>query len=159
MVLIHFWGIWGHLVALNQWYLVKTLICQKTGFLKKIIPAFPQTIWSKNQYFWEFSTHTCILECVVIRQFFSKTLAWVFFYCLFMYRNGTKNLKNLGQRFHEGKMVWNLPLFCHFCRFCKFLTNGQNGGLEPKQSQIGTPSFDLGKCRVKCYMPRAGHIM
>ena len=22
---------------------------------------------------------------------FSKTLAWVFFWCLFMYRNGTKN--------------------------------------------------------------------
>ena len=36
MVLIHFWGIWGHLVALNQWYLVKTLICQKNRFSEKI---------------------------------------------------------------------------------------------------------------------------
>ena len=32
---------------------------------------------------------------------FSKTLAWVFFWCLFMYRNGTKILKNLGRRFHD----------------------------------------------------------
>ena len=36
---------------------------------------------------------------------FSKTLAGVFFWCLFMYRNGTKNLKNLGRRFHEWKLV------------------------------------------------------
>ena len=36
---------------------------------------------------------------------FSKTLAGVFFWCLFMYRNGTKNLKNLGLRFHDWKLV------------------------------------------------------
>ena len=28
MVLTHFWGIWGHLVAFNQRYLMKTQICQ-----------------------------------------------------------------------------------------------------------------------------------
>ena len=60
MVLFRFWGIWGHLVALNQRYLVKTPICKKPGFLKKIIPAFPQTTWSKNRHFWEFSIHTNI---------------------------------------------------------------------------------------------------
>ena len=36
---------------------------------------------------------------------FSKSLAWVFFCCLFMFRNGLKNLKNLGRCFHEWKMV------------------------------------------------------
>ena len=35
----------------------------------------------------------------------SKTLAWVFFCRLFMYRNGTKKLKNLGRRFHDWKLV------------------------------------------------------
>ena len=34
MVFTHFWGIWGHLGALKQRYLVKTPICQKTGFGK-----------------------------------------------------------------------------------------------------------------------------
>ena len=29
-------------------------------------------------------------ERVIIRQFFSKILAWVIFSCLFIYRNGTK---------------------------------------------------------------------
>ena len=42
---------------------------------------------------------------------FSKTLAWVFFWCLFMYRNGTKNLKNFGRHFHDWKLVWNFGLF------------------------------------------------
>ena len=37
--------------------------------------------------------------------FFSKSLAWVFFCCLFMFRNGLKKLKNLGQSFHDWKMV------------------------------------------------------
>ena len=36
---------------------------------------------------------------------FSKTLAWVIFWCLFMYKNGTKFLKNLGRRFHDWKLV------------------------------------------------------
>ena len=34
MVFTHFWGIWGHLGALKQWYLVKMPICQKPGFGK-----------------------------------------------------------------------------------------------------------------------------
>ena len=34
MVLNHFWGIWGHLGALKQQYLVKMPICQKPGFGK-----------------------------------------------------------------------------------------------------------------------------
>ena len=41
---------------------------------------------------------------------FSKTLAGVFFCCLFMFRNGTKKLKNLGRRFHEWKLVWSFGL-------------------------------------------------
>ena len=36
---------------------------------------------------------------------FSKSLAWVFFWCLFMFRNDLKNLKNLGRSFHDWKMV------------------------------------------------------
>ena len=32
------------------------------------------------------------------------------FWCLFMYRNGTKNLKNLGRRFHDWKLVWSFGL-------------------------------------------------
>ena len=43
MVFTHFWGIWGHLDALKQPYLVKKPICQKPGFRKKIIHSFPQT--------------------------------------------------------------------------------------------------------------------
>ena len=34
IVLIHFWGIWGHISALKQRYLVKTSICQKPDFGK-----------------------------------------------------------------------------------------------------------------------------
>ena len=36
---------------------------------------------------------------------FSKILAWVFFWCLFMFRIGLKNFKNLSLIFHEGKLV------------------------------------------------------
>ena len=36
---------------------------------------------------------------------FSMSLAWVFFWCLFMVRIDLKNLKNLGRSFHEWKMV------------------------------------------------------
>ena len=36
---------------------------------------------------------------------FSKSLAWVFFWCLFMFRNDLKILKNLGRSFHDWKMV------------------------------------------------------
>ena len=32
---------------------------------------------------------------------FSKSLAWVFFWCLFMFRNDLKKLKNLGRSFHD----------------------------------------------------------
>ena len=35
VVLIHFWGIWGHLDVLQQRYLVKTSIWQKPDFRKK----------------------------------------------------------------------------------------------------------------------------
>ena len=35
---------------------------QKPGFLKIFIPAFPETTWSKNRYFLEFSIHTDILS-------------------------------------------------------------------------------------------------
>ena len=46
-------------------------------------------------------SETYALERIVI----SKTLAWVFFCCLFMYRNGKKKLKNFGRRFHDWKLV------------------------------------------------------
>ena len=42
---------------------------------------------------------------------FSKILAWVFFWCLFMFRIGTKNLKNLSLIFHEWKLVLVLGVF------------------------------------------------
>ena len=45
-------------------------------------------------------TRVCCHETI-----FSKTLAWVFFCCLFMHRNGTKNLKKIGRRFHDWKLV------------------------------------------------------
>ena len=60
MVLTHFWGIWGHLVAFNQRYLVSTPICQQPGFLKIYIAYFFQTTWSKNLYFSEFSSQGMI---------------------------------------------------------------------------------------------------
>ena len=43
MVFTHLWGIWGHLDALKQPYIVKMPICQKTGFRKKFIQSVPQT--------------------------------------------------------------------------------------------------------------------
>ena len=43
MVFTHLWGIWGHLGALKQLYLVKMPICQKTDFWDKFIQGFPQT--------------------------------------------------------------------------------------------------------------------
>ena len=46
------------------------------------------------------SNRVCCHEAI-----FSKTLAWVFFCCLFMYRNGTKILKKIGRRFHDWKLV------------------------------------------------------
>ena len=42
MVFTHFWGIWGHLEALQQRYLLKTPICQKPGLRKIFIQSFPQ---------------------------------------------------------------------------------------------------------------------
>ena len=62
---------------------------------------------------------------------FSKTLAGVFFWCLFMYRNGTKNLKNLGRRFHDWKLVWS---FCLIYRV-KRVQNSQKKCDFPKLAQ------------------------
>ena len=55
MVLIHFSGIWDHLGALKQRYLVKTPICQKNQDLGKFtFTPLPQGTWSKKWYFFEF---------------------------------------------------------------------------------------------------------
>ena len=43
MVFIHFWGIWGHLGAVKQCYIVKWQYCQKPGFKKSFIQSLPQT--------------------------------------------------------------------------------------------------------------------
>ena len=43
MVFTHLWGIWGHLGALKQLYLVKMPICKKMDFWDKFIQWFPQT--------------------------------------------------------------------------------------------------------------------
>ena len=51
MVLTHFWGIWGHLVAFNQRYLVTTPICHKPGFLKIEIAPLTQPNFAKWSWF------------------------------------------------------------------------------------------------------------
>ena len=56
MVFTHFWGIWGHLDALKQRYLMKTPICQKPCLTKKIIWRFTQPTWCKILKFSQFST-------------------------------------------------------------------------------------------------------
>ena len=43
MVFTHFWGIWGHLDALQQRYLVKTPICQKPRLRIDFTQSFIQT--------------------------------------------------------------------------------------------------------------------
>ena len=42
MVFTHFGGIWGHLDALQQQYIVKTPIRQIQGLRKFFIQSFPQ---------------------------------------------------------------------------------------------------------------------
>ena len=62
-------------------------------------------VWMKVGFINFIKLSTMIIRACCHEATFSKTLAWVFFWCLFMYRNGTKNLKNLGRRFHEWKLV------------------------------------------------------
>jgi len=54
VVFTHLRGIWGHLGALKQWYLVKMPICQKPGFRKKITQGVSQTtgcnFWMVSQF-------------------------------------------------------------------------------------------------------------
>ena len=57
MVLIHFWGIWGHLGALKQRYLVKTPICQNQVLGKFTLSTIVQAPWSKKSYFKDFSNN------------------------------------------------------------------------------------------------------
>ena len=61
----------------------------------------------REEFRWAYalSSRACCHEAT-----FSKTLAGVFFCCLFISRNGTKFLKNLGRRFHEWKLVWSFGL-------------------------------------------------
>ena len=61
---------------------------------------FPRQLHLSSHYTTHLPIRACCHEAT-----FSKTLAGVFFWCLFMYRNGTKILKNLGRRFHEWKLV------------------------------------------------------
>ena len=57
-------------------------------------------------------TFAIIIRACCHEAIFSKTLAWVFFWCLFMYKNSTKKLKNLGRCFHEWKLVWSFgPIY------------------------------------------------
>jgi len=57
MVFIHFWGIWGHLGALQQRYLVKMQYCKKTGRRNEITGPLPQTTRSNFLKVSQFSTH------------------------------------------------------------------------------------------------------
>ena len=60
-----------------------------------------QWIYVQNSLTWKNSWIELYVRACCQKAIFSKTLACVFFCCLFMYRNSTKNLKNLGQRSHD----------------------------------------------------------
>ena len=81
---------------LTFWY---TLLCTFKQKFARTLCTFKQKL-----------VHTMYVRACCHEATFSKTLAGVFFWCLFMYRNGTKNLKNLGRRFHEWKLVWSFGL-------------------------------------------------
>ena len=59
---------------------------------------------------WPLTSSRLLIRSCCHKAIFSKTLAGVFFWCLFIYRNGTKKLKNLGRRFHDWKLVWSFGL-------------------------------------------------
>ena len=61
MVFTHFWGIWGHLDGLKQPYLVKTPICQKPSFRKKMILPLTQTTGCNFRNIRQFSIKANIL--------------------------------------------------------------------------------------------------
>ena len=64
MVLIHFWGIWGHLGALKQRYLVKTSICQKPDFGKiYLYPPSTGHLEKKKKRFAIFQQYTYTQHC------------------------------------------------------------------------------------------------
>ena len=87
----------GIIIDICLWYLV--LLGRSDGDKKQRLPIgihLPSTC---------LGSRACHHEAI-----FSKSLAWVFFCCLFMFRNGLKNLKNLGRCFHEWKMVWKMSV-------------------------------------------------
>ena len=61
MVFTHFWGIWGHLDGLKQPYLVKTPICQKPSFRKKMILPLTQTTGCNFRNIRQFSIKANVL--------------------------------------------------------------------------------------------------
>ena len=56
VVSTHLLGIWGHLGAVKQRYLVKKPICEKPGFWKKIILTH-RVLGAIFRMVWQFSTY------------------------------------------------------------------------------------------------------
>ena len=76
VVFTHLWGIWGHLGALKQRYLVKKPICEKPGFWKKIILTLYTECWVQFLEWFDNFPHTvtciwCVENCQNTT-FFSK---------------------------------------------------------------------------------------
>ena len=101
-------GVWGTLWAAREssyWFSFAAFASWHAEHGEIEEPAWRGSVSTTVERKSKYQTTEVIIRVCRREEIFSKSLAWVFFWCLLMYRNDIKFLKNLGQRFHEGKMV------------------------------------------------------